>query len=150
MDSPPVDFRVLRRDVPEHASAANGSPVESANLRAIKRAFTAFMESGTGAGVDALLRVAHDDCVFRPYSAGGRELCGHNEVRAYFRDAAAAGTSIRVTARSFEERGDEVIVSGSTRVGRPGGGFAESQICWIYRFRDGLVEEASWGPRHSA
>jgi hypothetical protein len=30
------------------------------------------------------------------------------------------------------------------------GSFAESQVRWIYRFRDGLVEEARWRPRHRA
>ena len=148
MDSLPVDSHVARRDLPEDGSGAIEPPVDSANVRAIKQAFRAFVEGGPGAGVEALLRVSHPDCRFVPYSAGQRELRGHEELRAYFRDAVAAGTSIRVTPRKFKERGDEVIVTGTTRVVRPGGAFAESQVCWIYRFRDGLVEAARWGPRH--
>jgi hypothetical protein len=40
-----------------------------------------------------------------------------------------------------------VLVNGSMRVGRPSGGFSESQISWIYKFRDGQLAEASWSPR---
>jgi hypothetical protein len=41
-------------------------------------------------------------------------------------------------------------VHGSLRVVRPTAGFAESQVTWTYRFRDGLLQEAGWGPRHPA
>jgi len=40
-----------------------------------------------------------------------------------------------------------VIVNGTMRVARPGGGFSESQISWTYRFHDGRLAEASWSPR---
>jgi hypothetical protein len=40
-----------------------------------------------------------------------------------------------------------VIVNGTMRVARPGGGFSESQISWTYRFDDGRLAEASWSPR---
>jgi hypothetical protein len=33
---------------------------------------------------------------------------------------------------------------------RPTGGFAESQISWTYRFRDGRLQEARGGPRRAA
>ena len=125
----------------------SGLPLESANLLAIKEAFRAFTEDGVDAGVEALLSCAHEDCVFRPFSAGAPELHGHAKVRAHFRRAAQAGGTIEVRPQRFEENGDEVVVSGSIRVLRPGGGFAESQIRWIYTFRDGLVQEAHWGPR---
>ena len=121
-----------------------------ANLRAIKEAFRVFTDTGVTSGVEALLRISHQDCRFSPPSAEGRVLEGHEEVRAYFREALAAGTSVTVRPRIFEEHGDEVVVSGSTRVMRPGGSFAERQVRWIYRFRDGLVEEAGWRPRHCA
>ena len=51
---------------------------------------------------------------------------------------------------TLEERGDEVVVNGYLRVVRPTGGFSESQIRWIYRFRDGRLEEARWSPRDAA
>ena len=68
-------------------------------------------------------------------------------MRAHFRRAQASGGSSVVRAKRFEENGDEIVVTGSIRVLRPGGGFAESQVRWVYTFRDGLVQEAHWGPR---
>ena len=126
-----------------------GTTNESANVRAIKEAFRAMAEGGIGASIDALLQISHQDCRFRPASAEGKVLEGHDEVRAFFSAAETSGTSISVRARTFEEHGDEVVVSGSMRVIQPEGSFAERQIRWIYRFRDGLVEEACWSPRHS-
>jgi ketosteroid isomerase-like protein len=125
-----------------------GSPTpESSNLQVIRECFAAFSEAGVEAGLEALLRHSHEDCVFRPYTAAGQVLRGRDEVRRFFREAIAGGTTMSIRAQSFEEHGDEVVVNGSLRVGRPEGGFAESQIRWTYRFREGLVEEARWDPR---
>lgn len=128
------------------------SPEEhsGANLRAIQEAFRVFTDGGTIAGVEALLHISHRDCRFSPPSASGRVLEGHDEVLAFYGEVAAEGASISVRARSFTEEGDEVVVSGSTRLMRREGSFAESQVRWIFRFRDGLVEEARWSPRHRA
>lgn len=142
MDSRTLDSHHLENDL------TGADP--GANLRAVKEAFRVFTDEGATAGVEALLRICHEDCRFSPPSSEGRVLEGHDEIRAYFSEALAAGTSVSVRPRTFEENGDEVVVSGSTRVMRPGGSFAERQIRWIYRFRDGLVEEAGWLPRHPA
>ncbi len=149
LDSHMLDSHQLEGNLPADAPGATGTPSESANLRAIKEVFRANAEGGIGGGVDALLQISHEDCRFRPASAVGRVLEGHDEVRAFFRAAEATGKSISVRPRIFEEHGDEVVVSGSLRVMQPEGSFAERQISWIYRFRDGLLEEACWGPRHS-
>ena len=72
-------------------------------------------------------------------------------MRAYYSEALAGrqrGMSVRPT--SFREVGDQVVVNGSVRVDRASGGFSESQLSWTYRFRDGLVVEAEWGPREQA
>jgi ketosteroid isomerase-like protein len=145
MDSPNTSM-----DSTPTIAAANGSELDSPNMRAIKAAFQAFTERDPETGVNALLEIAHEDCLFRPYTAGGRSLRGREEVRSFFAEAAASGTRTRVRAHTFEEQGDAVVVTGSVRVMRPGGGFAESQVRWRYRFRDGLVEEASWAPRGTA
>jgi ketosteroid isomerase-like protein len=121
---------------------------EASNLQVIKHCFVAFSEGGVEAGMEALLAHSHEDCVFRPYSAAGQVLHGREEARAFFREALAAGTSFSIRPQSFEEHGDEVVVNGTLRVVRPEGGFSESQIRWTYRFREGLVEEARWDPRH--
>ncbi len=120
-------------------------------MQAVKDAFKAFTDAGAEAGVEALLAISHVDCRFRPPSADGRVLDGHDELRAYYREVAEAGTSVSVRPRSFkEEQRDEVVVSGSIRIVHPDASFAERQMRWIYRFREGLVEEADWSPRHPA
>ena len=149
LDSRLLDSHQLDGSLPADAPGATGKTAESANLRGIKEAFRAMAEGGISASVDALLQISHEDCRFRPASAEGKVLEGHDEVRAFFSAAEATGSSISVRPRSFEEHGDEVVVSGSMRVMQPEGSFAERQIRWIYRFRDGLVEEACWSPRHS-
>lgn len=122
--------------------------MDSHNMTAVKEAFRALTEDGMDAGVESLLSIAHDDCCFRPYSAEGRVLKGAEEVRTHYRDTASSGTGIQVRPSRFAETGpDEVTVTGSVRVVRPAGGFAETQVRWIYRFRDGLLEDATWGPR---
>jgi ketosteroid isomerase-like protein len=120
---------------------------ESTNLRTIKDAFDISERQGFMAGLEVLLARASEDCEFRPYIASGDSLRGHDAIRAFYRAAFKAGTDMRLRAISFQEVGDAVIVYGSMRVGRPSGGFSESQISWTYRFRDGLLAEVSWSPR---
>jgi hypothetical protein len=150
MDSPMLDSQQLQSDLPENGSGATAAPVESANLRATRLIFAALTEGGVAAGAEQLLRYSHSDCVYRLYMSGERVLHGREEARDYFSEAVASGVSMSVRARSFEDHGDEVVVSGSVRLQRPSSGFAESQISWTFRFRDGLVEAASWGPRGSS
>jgi ketosteroid isomerase-like protein len=130
------------------APSQNGD-AESSNLRAIKEAFRASVDEGFEAGLDALLRHAHEDCEFRPYIASDRVLRGHDEIRRYYGEAIAAGTDMKLNPTSFHESGDEVVVQGSIRVARPTGGFSETQISWIYRFRDGRLAAAGWSPRQA-
>ena len=147
MDSPTLGSQQLESDLPQNGSGSNAAPVESANLRAIKAVFGALAEGGVAPGAQLLLRYSHADCVYRLYMAGERVLNGREEAREYFSQAVASGASMSTRARTFEEHGDEIVVSGSVRLQRPTGGFAESQLCWTFRFRDGLVQAASWGPR---
>ena len=132
------------------SSLAAGSPphVDSANLLAIKEAFRAFGDD-IGTGLDLLLRNAHEDCEFCPYIGDGQVIRGPEEIRRYYDEARAAGMEMRVNPTSFHEVGDEVIVHGSIRVARPSGGFSERQLSWTYRFRDGRLASAGWGPRQA-
>ena len=123
---------------------------ESAQLRTIKDAFDVSVNQGFMAGLEALLAHAHEDCEFRPYIASGHIIRGHDAIRAFYRAAMTAGTEMKLRPTSFHDEGDCVVVHGSMRVGRPSGGFSESQTSWTYKFRDGLLAEASWRPRHSS
>jgi ketosteroid isomerase-like protein len=150
MDSPTLDSQHLETGLPQNGSGASAPPVESANLRTTRVIFDALTEGGVAAGAEQLLRHSHPDCVYRLYMTGERVLHGRDEAREYFSEAVASGASMSVRARTFEEHGDEVTVGGSVRLQRPNNGFAESQISWTFRFRDGLVQAATWGPRASS
>jgi hypothetical protein len=123
---------------------------DSPNMRVIKGAFEAQEEGGLEAAVEHLLSHAHVDVEFRPYVAEGRVLRGAAEVRSFYREQLDTGTLLVLRPTSFEECGDEVVVNGSLRIVRPAGGFAESQLSWTYRFREGLLQTARWGPRQAA
>jgi ketosteroid isomerase-like protein len=123
---------------------------DSPNLRIVRAAFEVSVEKGFVAGLEELLDHAREDCTFRPYIASGEPLTGHDTIRAFYRAAMTGGTEMRLRAGAFREEGDTVIVDGTMRVGRPTGGFSESQISWTYRFEDGRLAEASWCPRRAA
>jgi ketosteroid isomerase-like protein len=123
---------------------------DSPNVRVVKDTFEVLGEDGLEAAIEHLLRHSHDDVEFAPYIGAGIVLRGPDEVRAFFRDQVESGTVLTARPSSIEEYGDEVVVNGSLRVERPTGGFAESQISWTYRFRDGRLQEARGGPRRLA
>jgi ketosteroid isomerase-like protein len=124
---------------------------DSPNLRVVKGAFEVLGEGGLEAAIDHLLSHAHDDVEFRPYVADGNVLRGPEEVRAFYRGQLEAGIEFTARPSTFEESGDdEVVVNGSLRVVRSSGGFAESQLSWTYRFRDGRLQEVRGGPRRAA
>jgi ketosteroid isomerase-like protein len=123
-------------------------PADSPNLKVVKELFRAFLDEGVDATMQKLLRHSHEGTEFRLYSAAGRVLRGPGELREFFDQQAAEGTELSLRLGGFKERGDEVVVSGSVRLVRPTGGFAESQVCWFCRFReDGVLDSAHWGPR---
>jgi ketosteroid isomerase-like protein len=123
---------------------------DSPNVQVVKETFEVLGEGGVEAAVEHLLRHSHDDVELAPYVGAGVVLRGPDEVRAFFRGQIEAGTVMTARPTSIEECGDEVVVNGSLRVVRSAGGFAESQISWTYRFRDGLLQEARGGPRRAA
>jgi ketosteroid isomerase-like protein len=123
---------------------------DSQNLLVVKDAFGALEDGDVEAALERLLSRAHADIEFRPYLAADRVLRGADEVRAFFREQLDAGTRLTLRPSSFKEDGEEVVVHGSLRVVRPTGGFSESQLRWTYRFRNGLLEDARWGPRQAA
>ncbi len=123
---------------------------DSPNVRVVKDAFELLDEGSLEAAVEHLLSHAHADVEFCLYVSEGRVLRGADEVRSFFRDQLEAGTSLVPRPSSFQDCGNEVVVTGSLRVVRPSGGFAESQLSWTYRFREGRLEAVRWGPRRPA
>ena len=123
---------------------------DSPNVQVVKDTFEVLGEGGLEAAIEHLLRHSHDDVEFAPYIGEGVVLRGPDEVRAFYRGQIESGTVLTARPSSIEESGDEVVVNGSLRVLRPTGGFAESQVSWTYRFRDGLLQEVRGGPRRLA
>jgi ketosteroid isomerase-like protein len=123
---------------------------DSPKVRIVKGAFEALDEGGLEAAVEHLLSHAHADVEFSPYVAAGQVLRGADEVRAFYRVQIDSGTVYMARLSSIEESADSVVANGSLRVLQSTGGFAESQISWTYRFRDGLIQTAGGGPRQAA
>jgi ketosteroid isomerase-like protein len=121
--------------------------MDSLNLATVKEVYRAMQEDGLRSGGEYLAAHVSDDASIRLYTTNGRVLHGREEVRSFFAEAEGAGTSVVLRPRQFLDDGDNVTVIGSARVQRSEGGFAETQVRWTWRFRDGLISEANWEPR---
>jgi ketosteroid isomerase-like protein len=121
--------------------------VDSPNLATVKELYRSMQEDGLRQGGEYLADHVSDDARVRLYTTGQRVLHGREEVRGFFADAEGAGTRVVLRPREFLDEGDDVIVIGSARVQRSEGGFAETQVRWTWRFREGLISEADWEPR---
>ncbi len=123
---------------------------DSPNVRVVKTTYEVLADGGLEAAIEHLMSHAHADVEVSSYLGAGQVLRGPDEVRAFYRGQLEAGTSLVPRPSTFEERGDVVVVNGSLRVVRTSGGFAESQLSWTYRFRDGRLQELRSGPRQPA
>lgn len=121
--------------------------LDSNNIATIKEVYRAMQEDGMRSGGEYLASRACEDARIRLYTTSDRVLHGRNEVRSFYADAEQAGMSILLRPREFLDEGDKVTVIGSARVQRPEGGFAETQVRWTWRFREGLIAESDWEPR---
>ena len=150
----PATLDVVMDSHDELAVNRAASPEE--NLASIRKVWEVFETSGPVASTEALMGISHENVELRSYIARGVARPGEDEgdvirgreaVIAFLRRTTDEGVSIKARARSFDVEGDSVLVSGSARVVRRDGSFAETKLRWTYRFRDGLVEEISWQPR---
>jgi ketosteroid isomerase-like protein len=89
----------------------------------------------SAAGLDALLAHCDDDVEWSPHGAGSRILHGSDELRAYF---AQQGERRELTIYAIEQLGETVLLTGALRIVRRGQ-LTESQLAWIYQFRDGRL-----------
>jgi len=121
--------------------------VDSPNLALVKELYRAMQEDGLRQGGEYLADHVCEDATVRLYATNGRTLHGREEVRGFFAEAEGRGTSVVLRPREYHEDGDHVTVIGSARVQRSEGGFAETQVRWTWRFRNGLISEADWEPR---
>jgi ketosteroid isomerase-like protein len=135
--------------------AVNRSAPPAPSLAAIQKVWEALDAGGPLAAAEELMRISHEDVELHSYLARGaappgeadEAIRGREDVMAFLRRTTDEGVTITARARSFEVEGDSVVVRGSARVVRPDGSFAETNLSWTYRFRDGLIDRISWQPR---
>jgi DNA-binding NarL/FixJ family response regulator len=96
----------------------------------VHRMWTAFLNGA----IDEMLKEAHPDATWRPYSAGGRELRSQPDVRAFLDDLTAEGRVVDPRAYAVEPRGNGLLVVGTLEIWGPDG-LAETEVCWLFCFR---------------
>lgn len=121
--------------------------MDSPNLALVKEIWRVLQDEGTLPGIELLLRHSAPGARFDFYAAGGRALETHEDVLGFFREAEEQGVAITPRAYSFEEEDGTVYVSGAIRVQRPGGGLAETQMRWSFRFSGDEIVALDWEPR---
>jgi ketosteroid isomerase-like protein len=92
-------------------------------------------------GIDALLAMCDDDVEWAPHGAGDEPLHGSSAVREFFVGQAALGERRELTIYSIEELGDAVLATGALRRVCQGR-LTESQVAWVFQFRDGRLRSA--------
>ncbi len=93
-------------------------------------------------GLEAFLQWLDDDVELRPHTGGGRVLRGPDEVRAFYAERARLGERMESTVYDIEAHGDCVVLTGALRITRRGR-LTESQLAWVYAFRDGRLRSAT-------
>jgi ketosteroid isomerase-like protein len=104
------------------------------NLTLARQAFDWFIAHD----MDSFVSVLHPDVEAHPSIDGAPLLHGRDEVVQWWAQFAELGGDIEVRPLDFEARGNCVIVRGYLRR-REGRALAESQVHWLYEFRDGLI-----------
>jgi ketosteroid isomerase-like protein len=113
----------------------------------IERIFVALERSGPVAFLDEMLPHSTEDVEVQPYSAEGASFRGADAVREYANSLIEAGTQIHTRRCQTDVEGDTVVVSGSIRVVRGDGAFAETQVRWLFHFAGDLISGLTWEPR---
>lgn len=120
--------------------------MDSPNLQTVKGFWDVLESDGLLASMELMFEHCHEDVELRPYVGGGRVFRGIEQAREFFRQQQAEGATLHASPWSFEEVGDDVVVSGSIRVQRSDGSIADAQVRWTYTFRDSRVASVSSAP----
>ena len=104
------------------------------NLALARQILSRFIEHD----MESFVSMLHADVEAHPSIDGGPVLHGREAVTSWWAQYASMDGDIEVRPLEFETRGDCVIVRGYLRR-REGRTLAESQVHWLYEFRDGLV-----------
>ena len=105
------------------------------NLALARQVFDRFIEHD----MESFVSMLHPDVEAHPQIDGAPLLHGREAVTSWWQDLIKAREGdIEVRPLEFETRGDCVIVRGYLRH-REGRALSESQVHWLYEFRDGLI-----------
>lgn len=88
--------------------------------------------------MDSFLSALHPDVEAHPSINGAPLLHGRDEVQRWLAQITTVDADMEARPMEFEARGECVVVRGYLRR-REGRGLAESQVHWLYEFRDGQV-----------
>ena len=112
--------------------------VIATDIDVVKAMFSAF----AARDLDAVLALAHADIEFNAVTGehvGRTEpYRGHDGMRQYFRDVAAAWEELRLTPREFRASGDLVLVTGKVSA-RSRNRTITGSTGWIWRVREAKV-----------
>jgi ketosteroid isomerase-like protein len=118
---------------------------EDSHIRLVRALWEAIREGG---GIEAALERA-PGVEWRPHAAGGRVLTSE-ELLQFFAEFPGERELLEVVPYSFQERGDQVLASGSFRLRGPGR-ISEFQIHIVYEFeQDRLVRGSTYATRAAA
>ena len=118
-------------------------PFTDERFAIVHRMWTAFLNGA----IDEMLREAHPDATWRPYSGGGRELRSQPDVREFLAELTADGRVLDPRAYGVEPRGNGLIVTGTLQIPGPGG-LSETEVHWMFCFRGPKVSIVAGFEQH--
>jgi ketosteroid isomerase-like protein len=121
------------------------SATRNGNLTLARQVFNWFIDRD----MDSFMSALHADVEARPSIDGAPVLHGRDEVARWWAEFAGHDGDIDVRPLDFEARGSCVIVRGYLRQ-REGRTLAESEVHWLYEFRDGAIVRMESHPTRQA
>jgi ketosteroid isomerase-like protein len=115
------------------------------NLALARQVFNWFTEHD----MDSVVSALHPDVEAHPSIDGAPHLHGREEVARWWARLATLNSEVEVRPLHFEARGSCVIVRGYLRR-REGRALAESQVHWLFEFRDGQIVRMESHPTRQA
>ena len=140
--TPLADLRKVVLDVARQARRRVPTPRvagDASELNLVKRLFEA-PENRRRAVMDEVFAA---DLEWTAFSDGMTPRQGSVAVHQHLDRIAAGGTTLDVTAHSFQQIGDRVVVFGTLRARGAAGELSDSQLYWVFRVRNGLIVRAN-------
>ena len=95
--------------------------------------------------IEPMLAIADPECEWYPFTArveGDEAYHGHEGLRQWWGNMAAAWDEITTSVEEVRDLGDAVLAFGRLHARFRSGINLDTEVAWLFRFRDGLVV---WG-----